>query len=79
MQLLYTLLIGAACGWLAGQLMGSKNSNWLFNIILGIVGGFVGHFVFGLLGIGGGGIVADLIFGAAGACLVTWIVRKFFK
>ena len=39
MQILISLAIGALCGWLAGQFMGSKNNGLIINIILGIVGG----------------------------------------
>ena len=54
-NLLIAIAIGAVSGWLAGILMKSKGS-LLRNIILGIVGGLLGKFLFGLLGISFGGI-----------------------
>ena len=41
MGLLYSLLIGAIAGWLAGKLMKGGGFGLLINIILGIIGGFV--------------------------------------
>lgn len=51
MDLLYTLLIGAVAGWLAGQLWKGGGFGLLWNIVLGIVGSFVGGWLLGKLGI----------------------------
>jgi uncharacterized membrane protein YeaQ/YmgE (transglycosylase-associated protein family) len=51
MDLLYILLIGAVSGWLAGQLFKGSGSGLLWNIILGVLGSFVGGWVLGKLGI----------------------------
>ena len=40
------LLIGAIAGWLAGLIMKGKGMGFLVNAILGIVGAFVGSFIF---------------------------------
>ena len=42
MSLIYILIIGAVSGWLAGQIMKGGGFGLLWNIILGIVGSFVG-------------------------------------
>ena len=47
---IFSLLIGALAGYIAGRIMGSETSA-LRNIVLGILGSFVGEFVFGLVGI----------------------------
>ena len=46
MGLLYSLLIGAIAGWLAGKIMKGGGFGLLINIILGIVGGAVGNWLF---------------------------------
>jgi uncharacterized membrane protein YeaQ/YmgE (transglycosylase-associated protein family) len=51
MDLLYILLIGAVSGWLAGQLFKGSGNGLLWNIILGVLGSFVGGWVLGKLGI----------------------------
>ncbi len=78
-NIIITILIGALVGWLAGQLMKSKQGFWL-NALLGIVGSAVGRFLAGLLGIHADTIsIGGILISVAGACLVVWLVRKLFK
>lgn len=78
-NIIITILIGALVGWLAGQLMKSKQGFWL-NVLLGIVGSAVGRFLAGLLGIHADTIsIGGILISVAGACLVVWLVRKLFK
>ena len=74
LNLIWSLVIGALAGWLAGKIMKDEGS-LLRNIILGIVGGWVGGFLLGLLGITGLGIIGNI----AGACLILWAAKKFLK
>ena len=82
-EILASIVIGAISGWIAGFIMNSKGT-LLRNIILGILGGFVGSYLFGLLNIkvnvslgpiGLGTIIVSVV----GACLVIFIVNKLFK
>ena len=75
--MLVSLIIGALIGWVAGKLMNSRGGI-LRNILLGIVGSGVGHYLAGMLGISATG-VGSYIVSVAGACLVIWVVRKIFK
>jgi len=43
------IIMGAIVGWIAGKLMNTEGG-LLRNIIVGIIGSFVGSFVFGLVG-----------------------------
>ena len=74
LNLIWSLVIGALAGWLAGKIMKDEGS-LLRNIILGIVGGWVGGFLLGLLGITGLGIIGNI----ACACLILWAGKKFLK
>jgi len=55
MGVLVSVLIGAVAGWLAGKIMKSKSGGALINIILGIVGGFVGNWLFDVLNLSSDG------------------------
>lgn len=80
MGLLYSLLIGALAGWIAGSLMRGGGFGLLLNIILGIIGGVVGNWVFSLLGIlVSDGFIGDLITGAIGAIVLLFIAGLFKK
>lgn len=49
MGILAWIILGGLAGWIASLIMGSRDS-LLVNIIIGIVGAFVGGFVFSLIG-----------------------------
>ncbi len=45
MSLLYILFIGAVSGWLAGLFVRNPNSSLIQDIIIGVVGSFIGGWV----------------------------------
>lgn len=80
MGLLYALLIGGLAGWLAGKIMKGGGFGVLINIVLGIIGGIVGNWAFGALGISvSDGILGDLITGLVGAVIVLFVAGLFKK
>jgi len=80
MGLLYALLIGAVAGWLAGKVMKGGGFGLLINIILGIVGGIVGNWLFGVLGVSlMDGVIGDILTGAIGAAVILFVAGLFKK
>ena len=77
-NLLISVVLGAISGWLASTIMKSKGS-LIRDIILGIIGGFVGDLIFELLGISFSGYLGTILVSVVGACLVIFIVNKVFK
>jgi uncharacterized membrane protein YeaQ/YmgE (transglycosylase-associated protein family) len=76
-----TLLIGALAGWIAEKVTASKMGLFM-NIILGIVGSYIGAFIAEAVGLELGGVFqgwfwGNLIVSAAGAILLIWVVRLF--
>jgi len=49
------------------------------DIVLGILGGVVGGWVFGLLGLHAGGTLGQIVVAFVGAVILVWIVRKLKK
>lgn len=78
MGILTGLIIGALAGWLAGKFMDNEGS-LLRNIVLGVIGGFVGNLVLGIIGIHGSGILGNLIVGVIGSCIVIFAGQKLLK
>ena len=74
MDIIILLLVGLLVGVLAQLIMGG-GLGWILSIILGIVGCVLGGWIFGRLGIGGGGLLWRIVAGVAGACLIIFIVR----
>jgi len=72
--MLYSIIIGGIAGWLAGQIMKGGGYGILTNIVLGIIGGFVGSWLFEKLNIQiFSGIPGDLVEGIAGAVVILFI------
>ena len=46
MDLLWFLIIGALAGWLAGMIMKGRGFGLIGNIVVGIIGAFVGGLLF---------------------------------
>lgn len=75
MSLLWFLLIGLIAGALAKWIMPGKDPGGIIvTMLLGVAGAYVGGFVFGLIGIGGGG-PAGLIGAVIGAIILLWLYR----
>lgn len=78
-NLIYFLLIGLVAGWLAGVLIRGRGYGVVVDIILGIVGAFVGGFAFGLLGISAGGTLGAIVTATIGSVLFIAIVKAIHK
>lgn len=79
MGLFWSLLIGGAAGWLAGRIMKGEGYGLFVNIVLGIVGGLFGGWVFGILGLAATNLIGQLICATAGAVLLIILVRALRK
>lgn len=78
MNIILWLIFGALAGWLASVIMGTrKQQGMLMDIVLGIVGAFVGGFLFNTLGQSGvtGFNLWSLIVAIIGAVVLTAIAK----
>jgi uncharacterized membrane protein YeaQ/YmgE (transglycosylase-associated protein family) len=66
-------------GWLAGLIMKGRGFGVLANIGIGIVGSFVGGFLFGLLQLHAGGRIGELVTATVGAVLLLAVVSVIKK
>lgn len=67
------LFIGLLAGWIAEKVM-NRSHGLLTNLIVGVIGAYLGAFLFSLLGLGAGGFWGSLIVAIIGAILLLWIV-----
>ena len=72
------VLVGALAGYVAGRFMGTETS-FSRNILMGVLGSFVGEFVFGLFGIHATGSFTSFAISVVGACICIWVGQKFFS
>lgn len=76
MGLVIAILIGALVGWLASIVMKTNaQMGSIANILVGIVGAWLGGWLAGLLGIGGGSMIVGILISIAGACLLIFLLK----
>ena len=77
------VLLGAVAGWIAGQIMKGTGYGTVGNIVIGIVGSFVGGWLASQLGIAGaktGGLnFASIITATAGASVLLFVIGLIKK
>lgn len=72
------LIVGAIAGWAAGQIVRGYGFGLLGNIVIGIVGAFIGVWLLTALGVDGGqGFIAAVIKATIGAVVLLVIVGLF--
>jgi uncharacterized membrane protein YeaQ/YmgE (transglycosylase-associated protein family) len=76
MGLIITIITGGIIGWLAGLIMKADSQMGIIaNIIVGIIGSGLGHFLAGVIGLAAYGGIARLAVGVGGAVLLIVILR----
>lgn len=74
MSFVWFIIIGIVSGLIAGKLMRGGGFGWILNLVVGVIGGVLGGWVFGLFGIHTSSIIGSLITSVVGAVILLWIV-----
>ena len=79
--MIWAIIIGALVGFIASKISGNDaEMGWLANIIVGILGGFVGSWLFGVLGFNTtGGTLYQILMGVVGAVILLAIYNAVTK
>jgi len=80
MGILAWIVLGGLAGWVASMIAGNNAKQGLLgNIVIGIIGAFIGGFIINLLG--GEGVTGfnlwSLLVAIMGATLLLFILRRF--
>jgi uncharacterized membrane protein YeaQ/YmgE (transglycosylase-associated protein family) len=77
MTLLTWLIVGLVAGVLASLVMGGTGYGLIGDIIIGIVGAFVGGWIFTALGVGSpfGGLAGTIFVAFIGAVVLLFVLR----
>ena len=80
-DLIYTIIIGAVSGWLAGQIKHGFGFGLIGNIIIGILGAFVGSWLLNSvlhINLGGGliGVIGTSVIGALVVLFLVGLIKK---
>jgi len=71
------LLVGLIAGWLAGKIARGRGFGCIADIILGLVGSFIGGWVFVQLKLFGGGFLYSIAAATLGAVILVSIAHLF--
>jgi uncharacterized membrane protein YeaQ/YmgE (transglycosylase-associated protein family) len=78
MWLIVELALCALAGWATGQIMKGGGYGLLGDVLLGIVGGWLGGFLLGRVGMGGG-LLGEFLIRLIGAVVLVALVRLLKK
>jgi uncharacterized membrane protein YeaQ/YmgE (transglycosylase-associated protein family) len=79
MDFIIWILFGLLVGWVANSIMHVRGKDFFKNLIIGLLGAFIGGFIGqSLFSIGGIGpfTISGFIFSLIGAILLIWLLRK---
>lgn len=79
LSIILFLVFGAVAGWLAGLLVKGGGFGLIGNIIIGIIGGFIGGWLMSLAHIQKAGLLWELIVAVIGAALLLFVISLFKK
>ncbi len=79
MSILTFLAVGLIAGWLAGQVMKGGGYGVVGDIILGVVGAYLGSWIFGMLGVVAGGTIGTIVVATIGAIVLVFLTRLIKK
>jgi uncharacterized membrane protein YeaQ/YmgE (transglycosylase-associated protein family) len=71
------LILGLVAGWLAGKIARGRGFGCITDIILGLIGSYLGGWIFIKLGIFGGGFLYSLAAATLGAVILVSIAHLF--
>lgn len=71
------IVIGLIAGWLAGKIARGRGFGCITDIVLGLIGSFLGGWIFTRLGIFGGGFLYSLAAATLGAVILVSIAHLF--
>jgi len=72
---LWWLIIGLIAGFLASRVMRGGGYGLVGDIVVGIIGAFIGGWLAGLLGLGANGLIGSIIIAFIGACILIAILH----
>jgi len=74
-NLVVFLLVGLVAGFLASKVMTGRGMGLIWDIVVGVLGAFLGGWLAGVMGIAVGGLLAEIVVAFIGALILLFIFR----
>lgn len=78
-SLIWFLIIGIVAGWLAGKIMRGGGFGLVGDLVVGVIGAFLGNFLATYFGIHIAGLAGTVITATLGAIVLLAIVRLLHR
>ncbi len=78
-SIIILIIVGAIAGWLAGLILSGRGFGLIGNIVVGIIGSFIGTFLFDLFDISIGKDIVNSIVTALVGSIVLLLLIGFIK
>ena len=76
MHVILFILVGLIAGALAGRVISGHGYGMFGDIVVGVIGAFLGGWIFStFLGVAGGGVLMSLFTVFIGAVALLWLIR----
>jgi uncharacterized membrane protein YeaQ/YmgE (transglycosylase-associated protein family) len=73
-QFCILLVVGALAGWIAALILRGRGLGLTGNIVVGVLGSFVGNFIFRLVGFQATTALATFLAALVGALTLLWLI-----
>ena len=75
MGIVVWIIVGAIAGFAASKVVRGKGMGLIWDIVVGVLGAFLGGWLAGLVGIAVGGLLAEIIVAFIGAVILLFVFR----
>ena len=79
MQLIIFLVVGLIAGWLASVLVRGRGMGLSGNLVVGVIGAFLGGFLFRTVGLAAFSLIGSIIQATIGAVVLLVIIKALRK
>jgi uncharacterized membrane protein YeaQ/YmgE (transglycosylase-associated protein family) len=78
-NIIVLLLVGLIAGFLASKVMTGRGMGLIWDIVVGILGAFLGGWLAGLMGISVGSLLAEIVVAFVGAVILLFVFRMVVR
>ncbi len=78
-NIIVLLLVGLIAGFLASKVMSGRGMGLIWDIVVGVLGAFLGGWPAGLLGISVGSLLAEIVVAFVGAVILLFLFRMVVR
>lgn len=73
--LIVFIIVGGIAGWLAAQIIKGRSFGLPVNILVGVIGAFVGGFLLGAVGFSATNLLGQIVSATIGSVVLLYVVR----